>query len=43
MCVSASEAPEVDPDRLWFIHGRAYDLNPFVSRHPGEDAALLLL
>lgn len=26
----------VDPERLWYIHGQAYDLTEFVKRHPGK-------
>lgn len=25
-----------DPERLWFIHGKAYDLSKFVAVHPGK-------
>jgi hypothetical protein len=27
---------------LWYIHGQAYDLRPFINRHPGGNEALLL-
>lgn len=26
-----------DPEKLWYIHGRAYNLADFVSRHPGKE------
>jgi cytochrome b involved in lipid metabolism len=29
-------------DNLWLIHGRAYDLDSFVERHPGGVEAILL-
>lgn len=25
-----------DPDWLWFVHGKAYDLRSFVANHPGK-------
>jgi hypothetical protein len=25
-----------DADRLWFVHGKAYDLSEFVAQHPGK-------
>jgi hypothetical protein len=25
----------IDPDELWYIHGKAYDLTHFVNKHPG--------
>ena len=31
----------IDPSLLWFIHGRAYDLRPFLRVHPGGAEALL--
>jgi hypothetical protein len=30
----------LDPDHLWFVHGKAYDLNAFVARHPGKPLLL---
>lgn len=27
--------PTLDPSRLWEIHGRYYDLEPFLAEHPG--------
>ncbi len=27
--------PPLDPSRLWEIHGRYYDLEPFLAEHPG--------
>lgn len=26
---------EVDPNSLWYIHGKAYDLTDFIYVHPG--------
>ena len=26
---------EVDPNSLWYIHGKAYDLTDFIHVHPG--------
>lgn len=26
---------EADPNSLWYIHGKAYDLTDFVNVHPG--------
>ena len=31
---------EYDPDLLWFIHGRAYDLSDWMQHHPGGQDAL---
>ncbi len=25
----------IDPSLLWFVHGKAYDLRPFLRLHPG--------
>ena len=30
------------PCSYWYIHGKAYDLAPFISTHPGGEHALLL-
>jgi len=27
---------EIKKNRLWYIHGKAYDLTDFVYKHPGE-------
>lgn len=32
---------EYDPDLLWYIHGKAYDLTDWVRFHPGGQDALL--
>jgi linoleoyl-CoA desaturase len=34
--------PPPDPDRLWFIRGKAYDLSDFVRKHPGGHDAIRL-
>ena len=26
----------VDPNKLWYIHGKAYDLSDWVKHHPGK-------
>lgn len=31
----ATASPPLDPSRLWEIHGRYYDLEPFLDAHPG--------
>ena len=31
---------DVNLDSLWFIHGKAYDLQSFLKSHPGKDVAL---
>jgi hypothetical protein len=32
----ADPSAVVDPSKLWFIHGKAYDLTSFLDRHPGK-------
>lgn len=32
---------KVDPNKLWYIHGKAYDLTDFVYKHPGGPTVLL--
>jgi len=27
---------EVNKNRLWYIHGKAYDLTDFIYKHPGK-------
>lgn len=27
--------PDIEPSRLWEIHGKYYDLEPFLDKHPG--------
>jgi cytochrome b involved in lipid metabolism len=39
---SNKEAPFSNPDRLWTIRGELYDLNDYVSFHPGGKEAILL-
>jgi hypothetical protein len=34
--VEPGKGQVLDPDLLWFVHGKAYDLNEFVARHPGK-------
>mmetsp|Transcript_21292 Transcript_21292/g.37089 ORF Transcript_21292/g.37089 Transcript_21292/m.37089 type:complete len:797 (+) Transcript_21292:91-2481(+) len=34
------EKMEIDPN-LWYIHGNAYDLAPYVNKHPGGAFAIL--
>jgi hypothetical protein len=46
-CESAGGASKrarsaVAPSQLWYVHGRAYDLTPFLDRHPGGWYALKL-
>lgn len=30
------------PDKLWYIHGRAYELSDFVRSHPGRFGGVAL-
>ena len=32
----------IEQDRMWYIHGVAYDLEEFVERHPGGVEAIRL-
>jgi hypothetical protein len=34
--VSLRGTKEVDYDKLWYIHGQAYDLTDWLDKHPGE-------
>ncbi len=34
-------AQGVDPNDLWYIHGKAYDLSDFVKVHPGASVCLV--
>lgn len=34
--------PELKPDEVWYIHGKAYDLTRFAARHPGGLRNILL-
>jgi cytochrome b involved in lipid metabolism len=34
--VSLEGTKEVDYNRLWYIHGQAYDLTDWLDKHPGE-------
>lgn len=31
-----SQGEVIDPDLLWYIHGKAYDLSKFMYTHPGQ-------
>jgi len=46
MCVGekprAERRPVTDISKLWVLHGRFYDLQPFMARHPGGAYNLLL-
>lgn len=33
--MGAADAGELDPQRLWQIDGKLYDLEPFLNKHPG--------
>lgn len=32
-----------DPDMLWYIHGKAYDLTDWVKHHPGTNDSVSLV
>jgi hypothetical protein len=34
-----TEYADVDPDELWYIHGKAYDLRDFIKDHPGASSS----
>ncbi len=34
--------PRLDPSQLWEIHGKYYDLSPFLDAHPGGKRMLML-
>jgi fatty acid desaturase len=34
--------PPIDPSQLWEIHGKYYDLTPFLDAHPGGKRMLML-
>ncbi|OUR95479.1 hypothetical protein A9Q84_16735 [Halobacteriovorax marinus] len=36
------QSHHIDPSQLWEIHGKYYDLTPFIARHPGGKRMLLL-
>jgi fatty acid desaturase len=37
-----TNTPSVPNSKLWTIHGKRYDLRPYVKKHPGGEHAILL-